>query len=280
MICSRSYRTSVYVFVDALSNETETNETNVLDSCDGSGRCRSVQRRAARASKRCVYGVPGTRHNRRYSRQFRIEVDAGGRKTSRYHDGTALSVHATVRNHHARKREKQQIVVVLDTDGATTRPKLYVDANGNGDLTDDPPVVLAAPKVPLSPVSGGARAVSATPNVDLTAIVPVVAHYDVAGRGGVVPSALSFSLHGTELTYNREYGRVGTLTVGGRVYRIALVDQAVNGTFNDFQHGEADPSKVTLFVDKNRDGRFDPQPKPSTRASRFTCRANPMRSPA
>ena len=74
----------------------------------------------------------------------------------------------------------------------------------------------------------------------------------------MVPSALSFSLHGTELTYNREYGRVGTLTIRGRVYRVALVDQAVDGTFNDFQHGEGDPSKVTLFVDKNRDGRFDP----------------------
>ena len=154
--------------------------------------------------------------------------------------------------------KNNKIVVVLDTDGATARPKLYVDANGNGDLTDDPPIVLSAPKVPLSPVIGGVRVVSATPIVNLTAIVPVVAHYDVAGRGGMVPSALSFSPHGTELTYNREYGRVGTLTIRGRVYRVALVDQAVDGTFNDFQHGEGDPSKVTLFVDKNRDGRFDP----------------------
>ena len=48
--------------------------------------------------------------------------------------------------------KNNKIVVVLDTDGATARPKLYVDANGNGDLTDDPPIVLSAPKVPLSPV--------------------------------------------------------------------------------------------------------------------------------
>ena len=158
--------------------------------------------------------------------------------------------------------KNSRIAVVLDTDGETTRPKLYVDANGNGDLTDDAPVVFTPVK---SAPTGGIRNVSASngsaavENNGLSAIVPVIARYDVAGRGGSVPSSLSFTVKGTELTYNREYTRAGTLTIGGRAYHVALVDQSVNGKFNEFQHDEGDPARVTLLIDKNNDGRFDPK---------------------
>ncbi len=153
--------------------------------------------------------------------------------------------------------KNSQIVVALDTDGETTRPKLYVDANGNGDLTDDAPVTLVpAQAIPTT----GTKTVSLTTGENgLTAVVPVIARYDIPGRGGAVPSSLSFTLQGSDLTYNREYARVGTLNINGRAYRVALVDQTVNGKFNEFQHDDGDPARVTLMIDKNNDGRFDPK---------------------
>ena len=36
-----------------------------------------------------------------------------------------------------------------------------------------------------------------------------------------------------------------------------LVDQAVNGKFNDLKHGDEEPAKVTVLVDRNGDGKFD-----------------------
>ena len=151
--------------------------------------------------------------------------------------------------------KNSQIVVALDTDGATTRPKLYVDANGNGDLTDDAPVMLTPSKAASASAVKGEGA-PMEPN-GLSAVVPVTARYDVAGRGGAVPSSLVFTVRGSELMYNREYGRTGTLNINGHAYRVALVDQAVNGKFNDFQHDASDPARVTLLIDKNNDGRFD-----------------------
>ncbi len=149
--------------------------------------------------------------------------------------------------------KNSQIVVALDTDGETKRPKLYVDANGNGDLTDDAPVTLAS-----GPSFATGNAVVAEEN-RMSATVPVIARYDIPGRGGAVPSSLSFTLQGSDLTYNREYARAGTLNINGRAYRVALVDQNINGKFNDFQHDEGDPARVTLLIDKNNDGRFDPK---------------------
>ncbi len=154
--------------------------------------------------------------------------------------------------------KNNKIIVVLDTDGQTSRPSLYVDANGNGDLTDDAPVTLIVAKPALK---AGAKTVSvASASADTNgwaATVPVVAHYDIPGRAGSVPSTLSFGVSGTDVTYNREYARVGTLTIGSRAYKMALVDQGVNGKFNEFQHEEGESARVTLFIDRNGDGRFD-----------------------
>ncbi len=57
--------------------------------------------------------------------------------------------------------------------------------------------------------------------------------------------------------YNREYARTGMLTIGSRSYRMALVDQGVNGKFNEFQHEEGDPARVTVMIDRNGNGKFE-----------------------
>src|SRR5579871_718689 len=62
---------------------------------------------------------------------------------------------------------------------------------------------------------------------------------------------------GGELTYNREYNRVGMLKLGGKSYSAVLVDQNVTGRFNDFKHADDEPAKVLLVIDRNGDGTFD-----------------------
>ena len=153
---------------------------------------------------------------------------------------------------HLGNAKNSSITVVLDTDGETSRPKIYVDAAGTGDLTT--PIVFT----PVRTSTNGSKASPTADSPAYSAVVPVVAHYDIPGRGGSIPSTISFLLRGTDLTYNREYARIGTLTIGSRRYRVALVDEGINGKFDNFQHEEGEPAKVTLYIDKNNDGKFDP----------------------
>jgi thiol-disulfide isomerase/thioredoxin len=152
--------------------------------------------------------------------------------------------------------KNNEIVVVVDTAPGVTHPRVFVDANGNGDLTDDPAVTLTAQPAPAS--ASGAKTASDNPDdVRWTAVAQVVAHYDLPGRAGAVMSSLQFTLWGSELTYNREYSRVGVLKLGGKSYLAALVDQNVTGCFNDFKHADGEPAKVLLLVDRNGTGAFD-----------------------
>lgn len=151
--------------------------------------------------------------------------------------------------------KNNQILVVLDTAKAAGIPHLFVDSNGNGDLTDDPTPELK----PATTETGANKPGAGDSETRYTAIVPVVARYDVAGRGGTVASALQFTVWGSDVSYNREYGRTGQITLGKHTYRCALVDQTLSGVFNEFKHGEDEPARVTLLIDKNEDGQFDPR---------------------
>lgn len=142
--------------------------------------------------------------------------------------------------------KNNSIALALDTDGITTRPRLYVDTTGTGDLRT--PISMTAVRG-VGESSG---------KVVYSASVLVNARYDVAGRGGIVPSMLTFTLRGTELSYNREYARVGKLVVGSKSYRIALVDETIDGKFDDFKHDDGAP-KVSLYVDRQNKGTFDPK---------------------
>jgi len=149
--------------------------------------------------------------------------------------------------------KENKIAVVLDAPtvgkGAV---RLFVDNNGNGDLTDE----LALTMIQI----GGSttkRAVTDSGDERYTALALASARYNVVGRGGIVPSGLIFTFWGGDLTVNREYNRTGTLKIGEKAYKFAITDQGVSGTFNDFKHGEDDPAKVTILVDKNGDGVFN-----------------------
>ncbi|MCW3099667.1 MAG: thioredoxin family protein [Chthonomonadaceae bacterium] len=145
-----------------------------------------------------------------------------------------------------------QITVVLDSASNATVPRLYVDGNGNGDLTDDPVVTL----VPLV-TTPSKTVVLPTGSARLGARVMVNARYKVGPGVATVPSGLTFVVSGTDLAYNRDYSREGRLTLGDRTYRVALLDQGLDGRYADYKHEEGQPAKVVLLIDRNGNGQFD-----------------------
>lgn len=148
---------------------------------------------------------------------------------------------------------ENQIVVVLDAPATGKGAvRLFVDSNGNGDLTDEPALTMAQ-----APTSTAKTAATDSNNERYVARTLATARYNVAGRGGTLESGLAFTYWGGDLTVNREYNRAGTLKIGEKNYKVALADQGVSGTFDDFKHGEDDPAKVTILIDKNGDGVFN-----------------------
>lgn len=140
--------------------------------------------------------------------------------------------------------KENEIFVVLDSEEKSPRPSLFVDANNNGDLSDEPPVKLTTPEGDKDRIVGTAS---------------VVARYNVAGRGGKMASVVLFSIYGKDVTVNREYSRAGALTLGMKSYKIVLIDTGINARFDDYKHEKEDEEpKVLLLIDRNNDGKFDP----------------------
>ncbi len=150
---------------------------------------------------------------------------------------------------------ENSITVVLDTDKNVQRPVLYVDANGNGDLTDESPLSLA-PAIDVVANQFGEKSVK-THEGELVGNAVVTARYAIAGRGGMLDSTLQFSVWDGDVYVNRSYSRAGKLVIDGRTYRVALVDQRVDGKFSGFKHAASDPAAVSLLIDKNGNGVFD-----------------------
>jgi peroxiredoxin len=144
--------------------------------------------------------------------------------------------------------------------------RLWVDANGNGDLTDDPPAEWVAKPLPASDgktlrqYSGGASVV-------------------LRLGSGPVPARLGmyrFSKHDParqqhkdKLLYYRDYAMQGELTLDGKSYRAMLSDELVRGDFRGDapQVGSDKPSGVYLLVDLDGNEAFD------SRGERFDVRS-------
>jgi thiol-disulfide isomerase/thioredoxin len=118
---------------------------------------------------------------------------------------------------------------------------LYVDANGDGDLTNDPPAEWKATRDAKGYATwmGGAT-VSLAAGGETVDVRLGMYRFDPAD-----PSRQQLK---NTLLYYRDYARQGTLVIGDRSYRVLLVDEKATG---DFRTGE-----VALLVDLNADGRF------------------------
>ena len=150
-------------------------------------------------------------------------------------------------------------VVVLDTFPNDTRPRLYVDLNANGDLTDEPanllvPLAQNGKPTALGVSDGGGKRPAALMGVTISKFVT---RYDVKGLVREEKTPLQFTLIGTDLSYTPAVAHIGTLAIGDQSFKIALVDQNGNGVFNQYAHDENSPSRVLILVDRNSDGKFD-----------------------
>jgi thiol-disulfide isomerase/thioredoxin len=130
-------------------------------------------------------------------------------------------------------------VIVDEPTGADA--VLYVDANGDGDLTNDPP----ADWKPSRDAKGYATWMGGA-TVSLAAGTQTV---DVRlGLYRFDPADPSRAQLKNTLLYYRDYARQGTLPIGDRSYRVLLVDEKATGDFRT--------AEVALLVDLNGDGRF------------------------
>lgn len=167
-----------------------------------------------------------------------------------------------------------RIFVALDApDDPKLLPALYVDSNGNGDLTDDPPVTLAfPPRIKPAPKPAKTDGKPTPKKEDkkeepkpeevkpaLEGRASVIERYKSAGRVSSIPGFVKFIFRSGELSYVSDIVRTGEVKVGPRTYRIALVDETATGLFNSYDHDDDQPVKVHLLIDRNGDGKFDPK---------------------
>jgi peroxiredoxin len=151
-------------------------------------------------------------------------------------------------------REKPGVVLVLvdEPDGKPSR--LFVDANGNGDLTDD-----AAPNWADKKMPGRDGKENVIHMGDATVKIPF------AG-GGADAKLVMYRFDKSDtaraplmdsMFYYRDYALKGDIKFADKSHPALLVDELAAG---DFRGKDGAPfSGVRLLVDANADGKFDPR---------------------
>lgn len=141
-------------------------------------------------------------------------------------------------------------VIVDEPDGKPAR--LFVDTNGNGDLTDDPATKWdGRPQGELTMYGGSATLDLGTPAKPM----PVSLGLYRFDKNDPKRAELK-----TTILYYRDYALEGDVTLGGRTMKAMLVDEAATGDFRG-KESVADAkdknSGVLLLLDVNGNGRFD-----------------------
>ena len=138
-------------------------------------------------------------------------------------------------------------------DDSRTNPRLFVDSNGDGDLTNDPPAVWERRPVDAEHEMrfGGASVQIKTPdgilNVGLTMF-----RYDPTDPD---PRRKRLS---DKITYYGDYAREGDIRLGGKTYHALLIDASTSGDFRGHKPiSDLDDSGVLLWLDVNGNGTFD-----------------------
>ena len=138
-------------------------------------------------------------------------------------------------------------------DDSRTNPRLFVDSNGDGDLTNDPPAVWEPRPYDSEHKMqfGGATIQIKTPdgilNVGLTMF-----RYDPTDPD---PRRKRLS---DKIIYYGDYAREGDIRLGGKTYHALLIDAAASGDFRGHKPiSDLDDSGVLLWLDVNGNGTFD-----------------------
>ena len=141
-------------------------------------------------------------------------------------------------------------VIVDEPEGKPSR--LFVDANANGDLTDDPPTEWKgrtdknADGVELTSYQGGAELLVPYGAEKLKAHLGIYRFDKHDSRRAAVANFLF---------YYGDYGRLGDVSLGGKTYHAMLLDDGGTGNFLAAK-GDTN-SAVTLMLDLNNNGKFE-----------------------
>jgi peroxiredoxin len=144
----------------------------------------------------------------------------------------------------------KKLVVLDEPEGADA--KLYVDANGNGDVMDDPAtqwekkVVQGQNGQSMTQYSGN---IKLPLGKDENAPVVNLGAYRFDKND---PNRAQFK---QTLFYYRDYALEGEVTLGGNKYPAMLVDDKATGDFSG--KGAAAGAIPRLMIDRNSDGKFD-----------------------
>jgi thiol-disulfide isomerase/thioredoxin len=141
-------------------------------------------------------------------------------------------------------------VIVDEPEGQPSR--LFVDANANGDLTDDPPAEWkartekAASGKELTTHTGGA-------NLQMTyGDEKETLHLGLYRFDKNDPNRAALT---NNLFYYRDYGRAGDVSLGGKTYHAILNDDNATG---NFQPAKDDTNAaIFLLLDLNNNGKFE-----------------------
>ena len=145
------------------------------------------------------------------------------------------------------KESPLKLILLVDqsSDGLQ---KLWVDTNGNGDLTDDPATVWEERKSnrngkESTTFSGTAKL--QIPHGEEKAEAQIQLYrFDPTQRSDAKAA----------LWYYRDWGYSGEVVLGGKTYKAMLDDSTASG---DFRGKDGLRSGVTLLLDINEDGQFD-----------------------
>ncbi len=163
-------------------------------------------------------------------------------------DGLAAPLHGAFKLGPA-DAPKSFAVVLDEPDGKPSR--LFVDANGNGDLTDDPAPVWTSRTVKGSDGKeytqfSGATKVELRMGGETHGLTVRVYRFDKRDPARAAMKSTLF--------HYPDYAREGDVTVGGTTYKALLADRQATG---DFRGREGASSGVQLFLDVNGNGRFE-----------------------
>ena len=143
--------------------------------------------------------------------------------------------------------------IVVLADNSRTNPRLFVDSNGDGDLTNDAPAAWEARpydaehKMQFGGATVQIKTLDGTLNVGLTMF-----RYDPTDPD---PRRKSLS---DKILYYGDYAREGQIRLGDKTYHALLIDALTCGDFRGRKlASDRDNSGVLLWIDVNGNGIFD-----------------------
>lgn len=151
----------------------------------------------------------------------------------------------------------RKVALVLDEAADASAASIYLDANNDGDLTNDVPVTWersakkaanAAAETVMFQGGGAVAAKDGAENADWLGLKL----YRFSPE-----TAKSRKLETDLILYYRDYARSGKITLGGKEYPILLVDERAAGQYGMVEHGEKEQAKVRLLIDRNGNKRFE-----------------------